>query len=117
MVIRALHVTHMGKDRNAYRVSVRNSQGKRLFERTKRRREDTSSIEVNLGEIRGEGLYWTSGSGWGRRASCCEQGNDGPLVLCWFGTTVWCRCDHHSVFIFTVHNSYMFRPYILSICR
>jgi hypothetical protein len=77
-MIRALRVAHMGKDRNAYRVSVRNSQGKRLYERTKRRRKDTSSIKANLGEIRGEGLYWTSGSGWGLMAYCCEQGN-GPF--------------------------------------
>jgi hypothetical protein len=94
MIIRALHVAHMGKDRNACRVSVRNSQGKRLFEKTKRRREDTSSIEANIGEIRGEGLYWTSGSGWGRTASCFEQGNS-P-----FGAVlVRYRCDDHIVFV------------------
>jgi hypothetical protein len=52
--------------RNAYKILVRNSEGKRLFGKTRHRWED--NIRMNLGERSWEGVGWIhlaqDTSGW-----------------------------------------------------
>jgi hypothetical protein len=46
----AIHVARMGEMRNAYKISVGNSEGKRLLRRHRRRCE--GNIKTDLGESR-----------------------------------------------------------------
>jgi hypothetical protein len=52
----ARHVARMGEGRNVYRVLVGKPEGKRPFERQRRRWED--GIKIDLGEIGWGGVGW-----------------------------------------------------------
>jgi hypothetical protein len=58
---RAGHLARIGEKRNAYRILVGKSEGKRPLGRPRRRSVD--NIEIDLREIRWDGVVWT-GSIW-----------------------------------------------------
>jgi hypothetical protein len=58
---RAGHVARMRETRNAYRILVGKTKGKRPLERPRRRWVD--NIKMDLREIESDGMVWT-GSNW-----------------------------------------------------
>jgi hypothetical protein len=53
-------VTRIGEKRNAYRLSVGKSEGKRPLGRPRRRW--VNIVTINLGEVRLDGMSWISDS-------------------------------------------------------
>jgi hypothetical protein len=53
---RAGHLAQIGEKRNAYRISLRKPEGKRLLGR--RRRSWVDNIKMDLSEIRCDGMDW-----------------------------------------------------------
>jgi len=107
MMIRAMHVTHMGKDGNAYKFSVMNFQGKSCLKELSVDVRIQVLLKGILEKYEGRGCTGhpaQDGEVWRAAVSRVMV----HLVLCWFGTTVWYRCHHHSDFIFTVHTATRF---------